>query len=112
MQPKIDELMEFAAEQGVSMDEVMELMAQRYQKKARTVKVEIPVKESLGFFFNSTHSSHSWTELRLFLLKFGVELPTRNIIDQHKKALHPPILVQEIKSSVQYSDLVDNTVKG
>ena len=45
--------MEFAAAQGVSMDDVMELMAQRCQKKARTIKVEIPVKESLGFFLTA-----------------------------------------------------------
>ena len=64
MQPKIDELMQFAEEQGVSIEEVMELMGQRCQKKARTIKVEIPIEDSLGFFFNSTHSSRSWTELR------------------------------------------------
>ena len=77
MQPKIDELMQFAAEQGFLIEDVMELMGQRCQKKAKTTKVEIPIKDSLGFF-NSTHSSRSWTELRLFLLKFGVELPTRH----------------------------------
>lgn len=50
MQPKIDELMQFAAEQGVSIEEVMELMGKRCQKKARTIKVEIPTEDTLGFF--------------------------------------------------------------
>ena len=40
--------MQYAAEQGVSVDEVMELMAQRCQKKVRTIKVEIPVEESFA----------------------------------------------------------------
>ena len=111
LQPKIDELMQFAAEQWVSI-KGMELICQKCQKMARTIEVVIPIEDSLGIFFNSIHSSRSLTELRLFLLRFWVELPTRNIIDQHKKSMHPPILVQEIKNSVQYTDLICNTVKG
>ena len=33
MQPKIDELMQYAAEQGVSIDEVIELMAQQNKQE-------------------------------------------------------------------------------
>ncbi|CAL4216742.1 unnamed protein product, partial [Meganyctiphanes norvegica] len=65
-----------------------------------------------SFFFNEGFSSRSWTELRLFLKQFGVELPTRNTIDEEKKKLHPNIAVQEIKSCVQYKDLVEDTLKG
>ena len=113
MQPKIEELLQFADEQGVTVEEVLELVTQRCHNKSKCKgRTEIPVDESVAFYFNNNHSSRSWTELRLFLLKFGIQLPTRNDIDLQKKSLHPTIHVEEIKSFVHYKDLVDNTVRG
>ena len=43
---------------------------------------------------------------------FNVELPTRNEIDKLKGTYHPPVMSQEIKCSVDYIDLVKDTVKG
>ena len=111
MKPKIDELIKFADSQGVKYEDVIKLLEQRY-KKTKPNSVHIPTDSATSFFFNEGFSSRSWTELRLFLKQFGVELPTRNTIDEEKKTLHPNIAVQEIKSCVQYKDLVEDTLKG
>ena len=112
LQPKIEELLIFANEQGVGLEEVIESISQNYSKKAQRVEIEIPKDAATAFFFYEYHSQRSWTELRLFLKTYGVILPTRNTIDEEKKKLMPPITVQEIKSSVDYEILVENTVKG
>ena len=69
-------------------------------------EIKIPSDDAVGFFFNEEHSSRSWTELRLFYLKYRVVLPTRNVVDEEKRKLLPPITVEEIKTSVE------DTVKG
>jgi hypothetical protein len=107
MLPKIEELVDLAKDQGVSFDEIIELLSVVSGRKRQKSTVQIPLDESMAFFFNETHSSRSWTELRLFMLKYGVELPSRNQIDEKKKLLHP-----QIKSSVKYKDLIENTVQG
>ena len=60
----------------------------------------------------SGYSNRSYTELRLFLKEFNVQLPTRNNLDVEKSKLHPTITVEQIKSSVNYQELVEDTVKG
>ena len=112
LKPKIDELLKFATEQGVEFDEVLEMFKEIGPKKVKKIEIEIPHDDALGFFFNAEHSSRSWTELRLFLLKYGVVIPTRNDIDEEKKKLLPPISVEEIKSSIDYGVLIEDTVKG
>ena len=112
MQPKIDELLGFAEEQGISYDEVLDLLKEKKNKKQRSV-TEIPVNDAVAFFFNQEHSARSWTELRLFLANFDVRLPTRNEIDSCKKEMLPDgIKCSEIKSDISLDNLVDNTVKG
>ena len=66
----------------------------------------------LPSFFLQDFSTRSWTELRLFFKKYDIILPTRNAIDEEKKKFHPPITVEEIKSSVQYGELIQNTVEA
>ena len=109
MEPEIQRLKTFAEQQGVSFDDVISLLNLEQTKKPKT-KCIISKEEALAYFFNAGFSSRGWTELRLFLLKFGVELPTRNEIDIEKKALHPTIISQEIKCSVEYADLMKDTV--
>ena len=111
MKPKIDDLIEFAEEQGVAFEDVVELLEQRCSKRKLNT-VYIPNDAATSFFFNEGFSSRSWTELRLFLKPFNIELPTRNNIDLAKKKLHLKITTHEIKSFVQYKDLIEDTVKG
>ena len=111
MKPKIDNLIEFAEEQGVSYEDVLDLLAERSSKKKKNV-IQIPTDAATSFFFNEGFSARSWTELRLFLKQFNVELPTRNTIDTEKTKLHPKITSHEIKSFVHYKDLIEDTVKG
>ncbi|CAL4224806.1 unnamed protein product, partial [Meganyctiphanes norvegica] len=80
--------------------------------KKQKPEIIIPTEDATAFYFNEKYSTRSWTELRLFLLKFNVKLPKRNDIDIEKKNLHPTIISQEIKSFVHYPDLIDDTVQG
>ena len=84
MAPEIDRLKTFAEQQGVAFEHVINLLTPEHSKKPN-VKCTIPKNEALALFFNAGFSSRGWTELRLFLLRFGVELPTRNEIDNEKK---------------------------
>ena len=68
--------------------------------------------DATPFYFNEGYSSRSWTELRLFLLKYNVNIPTRNEIDAEKKTIHPDITYHEIKSFVDYHELIEDTVQG
>lgn len=45
-------------------------------------------------------------------MKYNLELPTRNDIDQEKISLCPKVISQEIKSFVTYPDLIQDTVSG
>ena len=74
--------------------------------------MNIPEQDATAFYFNNSFSTRSWTELRLFLLKFDVNLPPRNLIDNNKHELHPKVISHEIKCSVPYIDLVKDTVSG
>lgn len=114
LEQTISDLTTYAEEQGVTVDHLLELIASRVSPKKTKVQthVIIPEDEAVAFYFNEGYSSRSWTELRVFLSHFGVELPTRNTIDNKKKNLGPPILSQEIKCSVTYPDLIQDTVEG
>ena len=115
LQPKIDELVAFADEQGVSIEQLLEMLkshtGNKHVKRSRTENV-IPTDDAAAFFFLQDFSTRSWTELRLFFKKYDIILPTRNAIDEEKKKFHPPITVEEIKSSVQYGELIQNTVES
>ena len=114
LQPKIDELMSFAAMQGIEYEEVLHLLEEPKPKKKKKAvfAAEIDIEDAVSFYFSQEHSSRSWTELRLFLSKYEVYLPARNQIDTEKKKILPPIKFSEIKSEVNYSDLVTDTVHG
>ena len=67
----------------------------------------------MSFYFNQEHSSRSWSELRLFLEEYDVRLPTRNEVDCMKKEMLPGgITCNEVKSDVNFDDLVSNTARG
>ena len=87
LQPKIDELLEFATDQGVTYEEVIELLEEKRRKKKKgpVYVAEVPINEAVAFYFNQEHSTRSWTELRLFLGQYGLKLPTRNDINRKKK---------------------------
>ena len=108
----ITDLINFAEEQGVSLEHLLELITARVQSKKQKAKVIIPEDEAVAFYFNEGFSSRSWTELRVFLLQFDVELPTRNMIDSKKQNLAPTMISHEIKCSVTYPDLIKDTVDG
>ena len=72
--PKIDKLLEFATHQGVTQEEVIELLEEKKSKKKKGYVAEVPIDEAVAFYFNQEHSTRSWTELRLFLGKYGVWL--------------------------------------
>lgn len=113
LRPKINELVQFAEDQGVDLEDLIDLINEKCKKNyKKTTVIQIPSDAATAFYFNQGFSSRSWTELRLFIKKYGVELPPRNEIDVMKKELHPQIKVEEIKSSVRYSELIENTVKG
>ena len=105
-------IVNFAEEQGVPLEEVINLLNERCESKKKKEAVQIPVEEACAYFLNGGYSTRSWTELRQFLLRFDVELPTRNEIDIHKVSYQPPILSQEIKCSVDYPSLVKDTTCG
>ncbi len=111
IEPLVSLVKEFAEKEGVTFDEVIDMLIENSNKKPKT-HISIPVHEATPFFFNEGFSSRSWTELRLFLMKHNVELPTRNAIDDEKKKLCPKIISQEIKSFVTYPDLIQDTVAG
>ena len=111
--PIVDELLDKAEQQGISYEELLEVLAIRCNKyKKQKPEIIIPTEDATAFYFNEKYSTRSWTELCLFLLKFNVKLPKRNDIDIEKKNLHPTIISQEIKSFVHYPDLIDDTVQG
>ena len=113
IQPLIDYISQFAEEEGILFNDVVDLLNAEVKSNKKTkVSISIPVEEATPFFFNGGFSSRSWTELRLFLVKFNVDLPTRNVIDLEKKSLLPKIISQEIKSSVTYPDLIHDTVSS
>ena len=113
LEEPIKYLTEFSEKQGVSFDDVLTaLLSTRPKKQKSNVKVNIPEQDATAFYFNNSFSTRSWTELRLFLLKFDVNLPPRNLIDNNKHELHPKVISHEIKCSVPYIDLVKDTVSG
>ena len=113
MKPRMDELVQFADDQGIDYDEVIELLEDRKKKKQKRCLVEIPVEDAVALYFNQEHSSRSWTELRLFLEEYDVRLPTRNEVDCMKKEMLPGgITCNEVKSDVNFDDLVSNTARG
>ena len=112
MEEPINYVLNFAEEQGVPLEDVITLLNERFVSKKKKEPRQIPVEEACAYFLNGGYSTRSWTELRQFLLKFDIELPTRNDIDTHKVRYQPPILSQEIKCSVDYPSLVKDTTCG
>lgn len=112
MEKPIQYLIDFAADQRIPLDEVIDILNEHCCKKKKVTKVSIPTEDATTYFLNGGFSSRSWTELRLFLLKYDVELPTRNSIDSLKTEFQPKVISQEIKCSVSYPELLHDTVKG
>ena len=112
MEEPLNYIVNFAEEQGVPLEDVITLLNERCASKKKKEARQIPVEEACGYFLNGGYSTRSWTELRQFLLKFDIELPTRNDIDTHKVRYQPQIVSQEIKCSVDYPSLVKDTTCG
>ena len=114
LQPLIDSVSKFAQDEGLTFKQVVDRLNDEVDENKKKSKntISIPIEEATPFYFNGGFSSRSWTELRLFLIKFGVEIPPRNKIDIEKKTLSPQIITQEIKSCVTYPDLIHDTVSG
>lgn len=114
MAKPVDYLVNFAKEQGIPLDDVIDILNERCPNKKRknSSKIVIPPDEACAYFLNGGFSSRSWTDLRLFLLKFNVELPTRNTIDTNKSDYLPQVISHEIKCSVSYPELIQDTVLG
>ena len=66
----------------------------------------------MGFLFIHKYTERGWTELRLWLKKFGVDLPTRNEIDSEKKKLAIPLTKNVLKASADFQDVLKNTASG
>ena len=114
LQPLIDSVSKFAQDEGLTFKQVVDRLNDEVHENKKKSKntISIPIEEVTPFYFNGGFSTRSWTELRLFLIKFGVEIPPRNKIDIEKKTLSPQIITQEIKSCVTYPDLIHDTVSG
>ena len=67
--------------------------------------------EATASYFNQDYITRGLTEVRLFMPRFGVSLPTRNQIDVEKQKFHPDIQSHENKCSSEYTDTVSPTVE-
>ena len=72
----------------------------------------LPLLEATAFMYNNGLSTRQYQETRMTTMRFGFILPPRNEIDKFKADLYPTISEYELKSSVDYEELLSNTFIG
>ena len=61
MEKPIQYLIDFAADQRVPLDEVIDILNEHCCKKKKVTKVSIPTEDATTFFLNGGFSSRSWS---------------------------------------------------
>ena len=110
----VSTLENFAADQGISNEDALQMTIEAcrhtWKTPPDTVKCTIPVVDATALVFNVNLSTNQYQMIRTICLEHGVVFPPRNSIDQCKKLYHPEIFSTQLKSSVNPTSLLDETV--
>ena len=112
---QVERIETFASDHGLTNEDALEEVIRACTKKWNTTlqqNQDISKIEACGLILNLNLSTRKYTELRLFLNQKNIRLPPRNEIDDFKHSLHPQISSLELKSSVDFEDLIIETFRG
>lgn len=113
MSENVLQLEEFAHRENITREDALEMLIGECKRKWKVNKVEkcyLPEIDATALIYNINLSITQYQMLRSICLPYQMVFPVRNQIDVIKKTLHPPILSQEIKSSVDMKALLNETV--
>ena len=89
MEKPIKYLLDFAEQQGVSIDDVI-LLLQEHKNLKKQQENEIkafPVSEATAMIYNIDISINQYQMIRSICLPHGIHFPTRNAVDLFKHSL-------------------------
>lgn len=116
LMPVVQELENIAEEQGISNPDLLKklnaICEKKWIDKRESESTEISCEAACGLIYNNEFSVNQYQELRLFFLKFGVKLPTRNDVDSYKKALLPHHETEEAKVTSTLTNVVEQTISS
>ena len=120
----LETLEKHSEEQNIGKKELLNLLIKKAQNKwkdecteivakSRAVEKDVPIPDACALMLNLNLSINQYQLLRLYLLPFGISLPTRNKCSDHKKTLLPSqneIQREAVKTSVSLQTLVYQTI--
>ena len=107
----------FATEQNITKEEALQKTVDACYRTwnttvSRPAKSSMPVFDATAMMFNVNLSTQQYQMIRTLCLEHGIVLPPRNDVDNCKKKYHPEITSTQLKSSVEPTALLDETVSA
>ena len=98
------QLEQFALDENITKEDALDMLVSECKRKWKikcVKKCYLPQIDATALIYNINLSIAQYQMLRYICLPFNIVFPVRNDIDALKNTLHPPIISQEIKSSVK-----------
>lgn len=110
----VEAIEEFAKTQGIDNEAALQLIIDRCKTKwkVHNEQTSIPIEDATALAYNCNFSTRQYQNIKSVLQDFDFRMPTRNAVDVFKKDLHPKITCLELKSSVNYRSLVNQTISA
>ena len=116
MKEMVEAVEEFAERHKLAKEDVLQMTVDEcnrtWHSSIKNTKCTIPVVEATALLYNVNLSTNQYQMIRTVCLKYGVVFPPRNSIDNMKKMFHPEITSYQLKSSVDVTSLLDETVSS
>ena len=116
LKPAVDFIEQFALGQNISKEDALSMISDEcnrvWKTKSEKPKASLSINDATALIYNVNFSLTMYQSHRSFCFPSGLIFPTRNAIDSFKNTLHPPVLICELKSSVSFEMLLEETARA